>query len=181
MGILNGNHTYIVDLFDDLAGETARLSGINLHFEYGHPMEIVEQIQKMRAKPSLRRFPLLALLMDFDETKGERPDIQSTVSLNLIIATLTKPESTARQRYAETFKPKLYPIYEGLIDAIKRSGYFLIVNELIPHTKTDHVMWGKAGLYGNTEKTFNDFIDAIEINNLKLQIKNNICYGNNSK
>lgn len=174
--------TYIVDLFDDLAVRTARKSGINLYYQYGHWIEIRDTIQVMSKsrKVSGRRFPLLALFMDFEETKGERPDVQSSVSLHLVIATSTKPQLKAKQRYEETLRPRLYPLYNAFIEVIQSCGYFLNVQELVPHTKTDRLYWGKNGLYGSEANEFQDYIDAIEITNLKLQTKQNICVSSNS-
>jgi hypothetical protein len=174
--------TYIVDLFDEIARLTAKRSQINLYYQYGHPAEVIESIAAMSKsrKVSGRRFPLLALFMDFDETKGERSDVQSSVSLHVIIATSTKPLLKAKQRYEETFRSRLYPLYEAFIYSIQTCGYFINVQELVSHTKTDRLFWGKNGLYGNTNNEFQDYIDAIEITNLKLQTKQNICIPTNS-
>jgi hypothetical protein len=175
-------YTYIVDLFDSLAKLTATKSGIGLYYQYGHPLEIIESIQAMAKSRTTegRRFPLIALFMDFDETKGQRPDVQSEVSLHVVIATSTKPQLKAKQRYDETFRTRLYPIYEAFIQSIQSSGYFTDVQELVPHTKTDRLYWGKTGLYGGAANVFNDFIDAIEITNLKLSTKQNTCTPTNS-
>ena len=174
--------TYIVDLFDELAKLTAHESEKNLYYQYGHPQEIIESIQEMSKSRKIegRRFPLLALFQDFDETKGERADVQSSVSLHIVIATSTGPQLKAKQRYEKTFRPVLYPIYEALIKMIQSCGYFINVQELVPHTKTDRLYWGKNGLYKLENNVFNDFIDAIEITNLRLQTKQNICINTNS-
>lgn len=174
--------TYIVDLFDELARLTAVKSGIGLYYQYGDPLEIVDTIKEMAKsrKVSGRRFPLLALFMDFDEAKGERPDVQSSVSLHVVIATSTKPLLLAKQRYEETFRSRLYPLYDAFIYSIQNCGYFVNVQELVPHTKTDRMKWGKSGLYEKPENQFQDYIDAIEITNLKLLTKQNICIPTNS-
>jgi hypothetical protein len=44
--------------------------------------------------------------------------------------------------------------------------------DLFEHQKYDRLYWGKQGLYGNSGNIFNDFIDAIEINELKFEILN---------
>jgi hypothetical protein len=43
------------------------------------------------------------------------------------------------------------------------------MNIVPPHTKTDRYFWGADD---DTKNVFNDFIDAIEIENLELKVKN---------
>lgn len=70
------------------------------------------------------------------------------------------------------FKPTLYPIYIELINQIARSKYFKeSTPELIKHTKTDRLFWGKTGIMGNEGLIFTDLLDVIEITNLQLSVK----------
>jgi hypothetical protein len=174
----------VVDLIGDIVTKVAakwdRPEGqpaLAPFYMYGHPVEIVNELQKKSKHPTgkINKFPLIALFQDFEERRGENQANEGEVSLNLIIATYTKAEYLSSQRYQVNFKPILIPIYELLLDEIVKSMYFNDISfGLIPHTKTDRVYWGKQGLYGSEGNIFNDRIDAIEITDLNLKIKNHI-------
>ena len=166
--------TYPPSMFRYIAADVVTRAGISaLHYEHGHPLEIIKTLQAMTADPASQagKFPLLALFQDYEEKRGTKMGMYD-VSLHLIIATLTDPNYMAADRMTSTFIPVLYPIYDGLMDAIARSGYFRqTTKDLISHSKTDRMYWGKSGLYGNEGNVFNDYIDAIEIQNLQLTIQ----------
>lgn len=168
---------YIVDLFDSIV----KSMDVPVNYQFGHPIEINEtlvNLSKISTNPE--RFPLICLLTDINEAKGERFGIDSEVSLHIIIAQLTDKNYTALERMENNFKPTLYPIYTELLTKIARSKYFTqSTPELIQHTKTDRLMWGKVGVNGNEGLIFTDALDCIELTDIKLTIKNNKCYGSN--
>lgn len=168
---------YIVDLFDSIV----RSMDIEVNYQFGHPVEINEtlvNLSKITTNPE--RFPLICLLTDINETKGERFGIDSEVSLHLIIAQLTAKNYTAAERMENNFKPTLYPIYSELLTKIARSKYFVeSTPELIKHTKTDRLMWGKVGVNGSEGLIFTDALDCIELTDLKLTVKTQKCYDSN--
>jgi hypothetical protein len=45
---------------------------------------------------------------------------------------------------------------------------------LIPHTKIERYYWGKEGEFNNTQSIFGDWLDAIEVRDLKLKVKDKI-------
>lgn len=177
---------YIVDIFADIVTRTSAqlladgtiATGVN--YLYGHPLEILDSLQKLTkiASSQGNRYPLVALFQDFDEVRGKDDTIEFTVSLNLIIASLTKPEYKAADRYKYNFKPILYPIYEELITQIKVSRYFKDPMTQYSHKKTDRMYWGRNGLFGKDGSVYNDFIDAIEIQDLELKVKPLNCFIN---
>jgi hypothetical protein len=145
---------------------------------YGHPLEIVNRLQKLTNSPQSKdkKYPLVALFTDFRVNREQRFDMYGTTSLNIIIATLTQPDYYSEDRMAKNFKPILYPIYVELLNQLAKSKAFFWYNpDEIAHTEIDRLYWGKEGLYGKTGNIFNDFIDAIEIQNLSILINNKIC------
>lgn len=141
------------------------------YYQYGHIREIVKVISEKGKSKVLKyqKFPLIILPQDFEEDMQE---MYSDATLDLIILNLTQPNYVAADRYENNFKPVLYPLYAKLKRAIDVSSY---VDWVEPdHNKTDRLYWGNAGLYGNDGNIFNDWIDAVEINNLQLRFKN-IC------
>lgn len=147
-----------------------------VHYSHGHPMEIIQTLrEKDQSKTfKFKRYPLIALFQDFPEDHSQI-GFQAEVTLHLIIARMTNPEYKAHDRYAKNFKPFLYPIYQRFIYELGRHKAFKISTGTPKHTKIDRLFWGKSGLLGNTENTFEDWIDCIEIKNLKLLVNLKTC------
>jgi len=146
-----------------------------INYMHGHPREITESLQEMTKNPtaSAGKYPVIALFQDFDENvDGDFVRLK----LNMIIGTLTDPKYKAAERYTVNFTPTLYPIYELLLNKLSRSGYFAEASERdVKHTKIDRLYWGRNGLYGNEGNIFNDYIDCIELRDLKLNLKLKNC------
>lgn len=177
---------YIVDIIesvvDSVRAEYTPPSGFDSDapfYMYGHPLEIINILSQKDKHDTLKykKYPLVALFQDFEEIKGEDQAINAEVNLNIVIAVNTSQHYRSSERYANTFKTVLYPIYNLFLEKIAASGYFQTAPGIISHRKTDRVYWGKQGLYGTEANVFNDFLDAIEIDNLNLSIFNNtkIC------
>lgn len=168
----------LVDIFEAIVQKVSDKIGY-VAYQHGHLLEIVNNLTEMTQTPdtSQLKYPLVALLQDFDEEKGKGEGTDSSVKLWLIIATLTDNSLKAPERYQQSFKPVLYPIYEELLKQIGKSGFFKETNpDLIKHIKTDRLFWGRNGLLGKQSNVFNDFIDCIEIRDLKLSVKqSNYC------
>ena len=161
---------YIVDLFDTI------VSKVGCKYIYGHPLEINEQLVLMSKSASVTAFPIIALLMDFPGDKGSELGTYADVDLHFLIAQQTLQNLTAPERYAQTFKPTLYPLYLKFLEQIAKSKKFReTLADLIRHTKIDRVYWGKEGIHGNSGLIFTDRLDVIEIKNLKLRVKPQIC------
>lgn len=168
---------YVVDVIGSVVDLVEEQTGLTINYMYGHPLEVTESLQQMTATPSVSKtkFPLIALLTDFPERKG-LDGVYSEVTLNIIIATLTDRNYKAHQRYVNTFKPTLYPVYNEFVNKLYHCHDFeLVAPERVEHVKYDRLYWGRTGLYGKEGNLFNDYIDAIEIDNLRLKLKNLIC------
>ncbi len=169
------------DIVTDVRDDTDKPSGLNVlapYYDYGEPLDIVNKLsQKDRGSLKFNKFPLIALLMEFREEMGEDMTIRSrTTDLTIVIITDTKPELHTSERYDLNFRTTLYPLYDLLIKHITKSKYFKAGPGLVRHGKIDHPYWGRQGLYGSESNIFNDYIDAIEIDNLELSLRlNNKC------
>lgn len=153
----------------------SKIEGV--HYEHGHPLEIVETLKQKDKSQTYRfqKYPLIALFQDFAEVKGPI-GFEREVNLHLIIAKGTKSEYKAKDRYEHNFKPFLYPVYESFLEEINREKRFQTYgSNRIEHTKWDRLFWGRNGLFGNQSNVFNDFLDVIEIKNLKLKINLETC------
>jgi len=149
-----------------------------VNYLYGHPIEIIETLGQ-RDKSStfqFKKYPLVALFQDFPERHGNVIGLDSTVTLNIIIARATLATYKADERYTNNFKPVLYPIYQELLQQISLSKTFLNYGaNSLGHTKYDRLYWGRDGLYKNDRNVFNDFLDCIEIKGLQLKLNLKNC------
>lgn len=156
------------------ADKPATLGSDEPYFMHGHPLEILNTLSaKDRHKTyKYKKYPLIALFQDFTETIGDNMNSQGETDLHIVICTETSSDYSSTERYTNTFRPMLYPLYDLLIKHIELSKWFVNVGPgLVPHDKTDRLFWGKSGLYGNEGFTFNDRLDAIEIENLSLSLR----------
>lgn len=159
----------IGEVMQKLRAEYDPVNGLAPYYMHGHPLEIVNILSQKTSHETLKfqKYPLIALFQDFDEPiEGDGRD----VSLNIVICTETKPGFEASERYNETFKPILNPLFDLFIKHLRRSYYLNILPDAISYTKTDRVYWGRQGLYGSEGNIFDDHIDAIEISNLNLSL-----------
>ena len=82
-------------------------------------------------------------------------------------------------RYENSFKPILQPLYEEWIHQLAKAPELETPDELlIGHTKTDRLWWGKSQLW-TARQVAVDNIDAIEVNNLEFLIRRKTCKFNN--
>ncbi len=142
-------------------------NNLDVNFKFGCAVEIDEFIQKKSKEKNTKAFPLIALITDIDE---DQTDFYVSARLNITICTNTRSEYTSEKRYAKTFEPILYPIYNELLKQLLYSGEFSVglrieqieheVKDLLKMGRTD----GASLLYGGR-------IDGVEIRNLKINIK----------
>lgn len=139
----------------------------NINYQYGHRLEIASTLLDWsKNSKDVDKFPMIALMMDFPEDNN---DITGLTKLNLqfAIATLTQTDWKVEDRKEKTLYPILYPIYDEFMRQVFFCGSF--INGRAPnHTKIDRPLWGQQGASGNTGNFFNDKVDIIEIQNLKL-------------
>jgi hypothetical protein len=146
--------------------------GSNIYYMYGHPLEIVKRLQELSNSITQKdkKFPLVILFTDI-RIDRETPGFYGSTSLRILVANITQPEYISEQRTELNFKPVIHPIKEELIKQIERHYQFTFP-ENITFSETDMYFYGSSI---NNKNIFNDYIDATEIRDLKINIKNKIC------
>ena len=144
---------------------------IKLYFLHGHPLEIVNTLSRKASSHYYRgrRFPLFALYQDIEE-QSDINGYEREANITIIIAVQTNRDFDAPTRQDTSFDAVLYKLYEEFIYHLKKSQY--IASNIPQPNRTDRMYWGRNGLYGNEGNVFNEYIDAIEINDLNLKIIN---------
>jgi hypothetical protein len=170
----------VVDLFGDLVAKTSALCeksiGTKVYYKFGHITEIDNTLVSYSATDEFRKqkYPCVMLLQDFLERKNTNTQLETEVNLQLLIVSESNKDWRSADRYTNVFKPVLYPIYETLIKVISKDGRLQNSYGPISHNKIDRPLINgfQIVVRGATKNLFNDCLDAIEINNLTLKIKN---------
>lgn len=170
-----GDKTLLQTIQDNettIFGQTS-IQGID--YQYGHVQELLETLSQMTKSPeeSPKKYPLIWLVQDFTESINNDVGYYADVSLNVIIAHQTVNEYKITQRYDNVFKPVLYPIWQVFMECLKSQkgiqGYSPDCD------KTDRSYWGSNPIDGNKGNVLTDYVDAIELQNLRLQINYDYC------
>lgn len=147
----------------------ALLSTINIDSEKKplilaeHPLVALEMLKQYKSS-KYDGLPFILLLLD---VKEEIDRNYCTASLNFVIGCITKQIYSTDEREEQTFTKILRPLYTQLIEKLQQND-----NQF---TKYDRYLWGKQGLYGVTGNIFDDYIDAIELNDIKYKVLINKC------
>ena len=172
---------YVVDLIGETVTATNAAVIVELqaydpmitqvNYQYGSYDEICDTLDKMSQQSDLqyKRYPLFAVIMSFPEQKYQTVGYDDLPELNIIIARRSNPTDKTPARYANNFKPVLYPVYLEWLNQLYLSPKFQTeVAHNIPHTKIDYPYYDTD----KGENRFNDYVDAIQIKiKLKLLLK----------
>jgi hypothetical protein len=140
-----------------------------VYYMYGHPKEIAIRLQELSNSPTegSKKFPLIILFTDITIDRS-LIGFYGSAKLRMLVANFTLAEYTSVQRTDINFKPILHPIKKELINQIERHGQFTYEDELT-YKETDMYYYGSQI---NDKNIFNDRIDAIELRDISLNIKN---------
>lgn len=149
--------------------------GESLHFDHGHMVEIAGKLTKENQYK--QKYPLVILVEDIDQ---EMYSEMNHLNLRLFIVAINSNKTMmAPERYEISIKPKLDPIYGELIKQISSQGFSWDRNkygDFPPHiaaVRTRFGVWLQDK--GTVANIFNDPLDAIEIRDLKVNIKSKKC------
>lgn len=168
---------YTPYVWRDIIAKVAVQVGFPVLFDWGHYEEVQKQLQMKTGGMTdneRKKYPLVWLVCDFAEDKGDNMDLYSENKHQLIIAMNTDVNYTMQQRAEISFLPVLYPIYSSILTQIHKDFRFeSSARDLIKHTKIDRPYWAGGQKMG--QNLFSDFIDALEIRDLQVQIKQPVC------
>lgn len=169
---------YIVDFVGEVVAKTqtavlaelqaadASITGIN--YMYGGFKEITGTLTQM-TQVNAPKYPLFYLYMPFEESKGSQVGIDDVTNVRIIIGMWSDPVQKANERYINNFKKILYPVYMEFLNQLSLDKRFASNGAaLIPHRKTDWPYWGGDNPPEGANP-FNDWVDVIEVKDLRLQ------------
>lgn len=147
----------------------------NVFFEKGNMSQVGRQVYANGNSNG----PMVWLVMPFAGVRGKDFSIWGNITCNLLITIPTDGKYTQQQRDDQSYKPRLLPIYDVLMQEIKRERWFSFAGpNRIEHVQVIRPYWGGGDVNGvNTPNLFKKEVDAIGIDNLQLRVKlsNNNC------
>lgn len=154
------------------AALTAANFGKTVYYMYGHPKEIAKRLQELSNSVTQqdKKFPLVILFTDITIDKNV-PGFFGSAKLRMLVANITQANYISEQRTEINFKPVLHPIKLELIKQISLHNQFTYEGEL-RYKETDMYFYGSQI---NDKNIFNDHIDAIELKDIQVNIKNKNC------
>ncbi len=136
----------------------------HINYQYGRSVQINKLLQLNRNSiPARSNYPLIALFQDFPEDAGKKLGYTYVTIPRITIATITDKDGTPEERYNATFKPILNVIYDEFIKQLSRQPSII---GFTPN-KSSYIKTDRPGTKPEGEG-FNDYIDAITIEQLQL-------------
>jgi hypothetical protein len=175
------NRKYIVDVFEDIMEHVIleydpivgvapnQTGGEKPFYGYGSIKEILQVLSEKDndKEKKYKKFPLVALVLDLPEKKGTELANEYLVNPRILILEKTDKNYRADQRYLNTMKPTLIPIYDLLLQEMADNPNLNTgLKEQIKHTSTPRVNWGTQ----TQGDDLNDYLDGIELNFQDLRI-----------
>ena len=163
------------DIVREVVKDVSKRYGRNVSFLFGDWDYIANQLVLWgTGAQAKKKYPIVCLRSPIDETRESK---KRSASLDVVILVNTLKNYTNEQRESESFVKVLRPIYELFMEGL---GKHRMVNApysgLLPHVYTENYRYGRLGLQGGDDMKFKDFVDAIEIKNLSITIKDLKCY-----
>lgn len=153
--------------------------GESLHFDHGHMVEITGKL--LKKNKSKMKYPLIILVEDIDQYNYAG---MLHYNLRLFIVNFNpREQDDSPQRWAKggVIKGRLLPIYEEFLRQISAKGFSWDKAETPgvtpPHTFTVRTKFGVwlRELNGTVRNMLTDPLDAIEIQDLKINTKALSC------
>ena len=165
----NVESVFVVDIIKEVVDKTAADLGIGINYAYGDAVDILRNLKDKDNSVSQKdtKYVLIALYMPFTERRGNIGNTAlyaDVVVRRITIAALTNADYEPAEKYANVFKPILYPVYERFLINFARSKYISCKDpNTVLHTKVD--MIGYMRIEG-----VNDFVDCINLDNFQFSV-----------
>ena len=148
---------------------------INYVFGNGQYVKDTLDILSKTPKSNAVKFPLIALFCPFNERR-DSADYYSKAKVRLLIACSSSTEWSNEKRRKTSFENILRPVYRRFLEALREDGRFAFgYDEQISHEYSENYSYGKYGALTESGELVSEPIDAINITNLLLTVKNPNC------
>lgn len=161
----------------DYKGNLQEIDCPEINYVFGNAQYVKDRLDELSKTPEGNeiKFPLVALFCPFKEQRNS-PEYYTKSKVNILIACSSMKEWSNEQRLETSFRNILRPIYDRLLEAIKADGRFDIsYDNIIPHEYYENYSYGRYGAYTAAGDEVSEAIDAINLTNLELKVKNPNC------
>lgn len=148
-----------------------------INYIFGNAQYVKDRLDAMSKADATNemKFPLIALFCPFKEQR-DTPGYFSKATVQMLIACPSSKDWSNEERLVLSFQNILRPIYERLKAELLADGRIDFgYNDLIPHEYSENYSYGRYGAHTGTGDALSEPIDAINISNLELKIKNPSC------
>lgn len=166
----------VVEVFDANNGSVP-IECPEINYTFGNSQYVKDRLDELSKTPETNamKFPLIALFCPFTEQRNS-PDYHSKAKVHILIACQSSKEWSNEQRRVSSFANILRPIYRSFLKALLKDrrldfGY----KRVIAHEYSENYSFGRYGAQTSTGDEVSEPIDAINITNLELTIKNFNC------
>jgi hypothetical protein len=124
-----------------------------------------------------KKYPLVHLIQDIVTERGSDLGFYGTPNLNIVFIHQTQQAFKTQERDDKVFKPVLWPLYVEFMEQLKRSAWIMDTWQVtgeFRHRVIKRAFWGNRQLK-SSENILNDYVDAIEIQNLAVKINYSNC------
>ena len=161
----------------DGIGGWKTISCPEINYVFGNAQYVKDRLDVL-SKPvraDIEKFPLIALFCPFNEQRNS-PDYYTKAKVRILIACASSKEWSNEQRLNTSFVNILRPIYNRFIEALKEDGRFDFgYEDHVSHEYSENYSYGRYGAFTSTGEEVSEPIDAINISNLELKVKNPNC------
>lgn len=159
---------YITDEMGDVVDRINTALTLTINYEFGEEDHIIKALRDM-GNAGLTKYPLIALVLPVDIKRGSAAGGYYGIASiqRLIIATVTNPTHSPKQRQEEIIKPIIQPIYDEFLKQLTKQKTFAVMGEQVEHRQ--QIRFGTQ----SAAQGFTEYIDGMEILDMKLVIKQN--------
>lgn len=165
--VRNVESVFVVDIIGSVIEKVSDELGIYINYVYGDAINIVSNLKDKDTSLTLKdtKYVLAGLYMPFVERRGTGNLLYADVTIRrFFFATLTNADDLPKDRYAKTFRPILYPVYESFLINFARDNHISSKDpNTIVHTKSD-VMTSEP------IEGVNDYVDCILMDSFQFSI-----------
>lgn len=142
---------------------------------FGDAQYIKDQLDEYSKVTGVEKLPLIALFTPVKERRG-LAGIASEARVSLLIACSSRKEWNNEERKVYSFENILRPIYDAFMDMLNthplvESNY----DGSFPHVYSENYSYGRYGAYTASGDAVSEPIDAINITDLLITIKQTNC------
>jgi hypothetical protein len=142
--------------------------GRNINYVYGAENHVIQALRNIGNSGG--KYPMIALMMPVRTARGNSNGFYGEAILPAIyIATLSDNQRLPPAKYADNFKPILFPIYYEFLNQLSKHRAVINIGgaDIIRHTLSEY----PADVTDKANTIFTDFLDILALTEVSFTIK----------